>query len=197
MSGFWWRPSELRTGRFLQPAFVTNYIREETVNVSEIATQTVQTTKTGGTTQTRVQSAMEELLHSSDHFVVDVAVRGRSGSIVVEVYLDGDNGIGIRDLAAYSRELGFVLEAEDVIRGKYHLNVSSPGEERSLLLARQYPRHEGRMLEVELGEGESTETLEGKHAGMDEDGRLILETAKETRKIDISSISRARIKLPW
>lgn len=145
----------------------------------------------------RVQSAMEELLQSSDHFVVDVAVRGRSGSIVVEVYLDGDNGIGIRDLAAYSRELGFVLEAEDVIRGKYHLNVSSPGEERSLLMARQYPRHEGRMLEVELGEGESAETLEGKHAGMDEDGRLILETAKETRKIDVSLISRARIKLPW
>jgi ribosome maturation factor RimP len=140
---------------------------------------------------------MEELLQSSDHFVVDVVVRGRSGSMVVEVYLDGDHGIGIRDLASYSRELGFVLEAEDVIRGKYHLNVSSPGEERSLVLPRQFPRHKGRDLEIVLGEGEAAETTEGKHAGMDDDGRLILETAKETRKIDLASISRARIKLPW
>lgn len=140
---------------------------------------------------------MEELLHSSDHFLVDVVVRGRSGSIVVEVYLDGDNGIGIRELAAYSRELGFVLEAEDVIRGKYDLNVSSPGEERSLLLPRQFPRHKGRKLEIVLGEGEQAQTLEGKHAGMDENGRLILETAKESMEIDLASISSARIKLPW
>ncbi len=165
--------------------------------VPEIATHTEASSRTGETTQSRVRSAMQELLQSSDHFIVDVAVRGRSGSIVVEVYLDGDDGIGIRDLASYSRELGFVLEAEDVIRGKYHLNVSSPGEERSLVLPRQFPRHKGRMLEVVVGEGDAAETIEGKHAGMDDDGQLILETAKETRKIDLSSISRARIKLPW
>lgn len=151
----------------------------------------------GQTTQTRVRELMEEILTRDEHFIVDVTVRGRSGSLIVEVFLDGDSGISIRDLAAYSRELAFVLETEDVVRGKYHLNVSSPGEERCLMLPRQYARHEGRQLVLDIGADNETEVLEGTHAGINETGRLILETATGTREVDLSTVTSARITLPW
>jgi len=148
-------------------------------------------------TLTRVRGYVNDLVQRDDLFVVDVSVRGRKGSQVVEVFLDGDNGISVNELASVSRELGFLLDAEDVIRGKYHLNVSSPGPELVLVMPRQFPRHKGRLLELTLGSGESEETVVGTHAGMDGPDAVVLDTKSGSRTVALSDIVKARIKYPW
>ena len=78
----------------------------------------------------RVRALAEEVSADREAFVVDVQVRGQKGSRIVEVFVDADDGVGSDDLARLSRDLAFLLETEDVIKGKYYLNVSSPGAER-------------------------------------------------------------------
>ena len=148
------------------------------------------------TLEARIQKHTEEILQNAELFVVAVVVRGRKGSRVVEVYVDGDNGIGVKDLSRISRELSFIFDAEDLIKGKYHLNVSSPGEERALRLERQYQRHVGKKLDLLVVDENASNPVEGENLGV-VDGVLRIKSSSETMEIPLDRISRAQIKLPW
>jgi ribosome maturation factor RimP len=146
--------------------------------------------------QARVRQLVDHFVQREDWFIVDVSVRGRKGSRVVEVFMDGDQGVSVDDMAVLSRELSFALDAEDIIKGKYHLNVSSPGDERALLTERQFRRHVGRDLLVLVNGEEGEVGYEGENLGP-KDGVLTIRTKTGTEEIAMDAISKARIKLPW
>ena len=141
----------------------------------------------------RIGGLVESVIPGDSVYLVEVVVRGRQGSRVVEVYLDSDGGMGVDELARYSREVGFLLEAEDLVKGKYRLDVSSPGADRPLRLPRQLPKHVGRTLAVRT---ESGEELKGvlKEASA---GRLVLAGNGEDVALDFDRIQEAKVVLPW
>lgn len=141
----------------------------------------------------RVRKIVETVVPLDEVYIVDIVVRGRQGSRVVEVYLDSDDGVGLDQLASYSREAGFLLEAEDVIKGHYRLNVSSPGADRPMTLPRQMRKHVGRTLAVKQGEGDS---VEGVLKAADEEG-IVLKKGKQEVRLAFDTIQEARVVLPW
>jgi ribosome maturation factor RimP len=149
-----------------------------------------------GSLEDRIVQLAEELIQRDDWFIVDLQVRGRKGSRVVEVYLDGDDGVNVDDMASLSRELAFLLDTEDLIKGKYHLNVSSPGDDRALVMERQYRRHVEKELQVLVNREDDGIWTEGENLGVN-NGVLTLRTKKGVEEISLSDISKARIKLPW
>lgn len=131
-------------------------------------------------------------------FVVDVDVRGRTGSRVVEVYIDSDAGVGVGEIAETSRRLSFLLDTEDPIVGHYTLNVSSPGVNRSLVDPRQYPRHIGRDLRVAYMLDAEALTAKGKLAAVAGDAIALTFPGQENPvEIPFSAISEAFVELPW
>ncbi len=151
--------------------------------------------KIAATPEERVRSLVEEVIDAST-FVVEVIVRGRKGSRVVEVFLDGDEPLSIETLARVSREVGFLLDVEEVIDGKYRLNVSSPGLDRPLTLPRQYKKHVGRTLRVRFRDGENERTVKGKVLETDEDA-VVIAVGKEELRIPFTEMIRAKVELPW
>ncbi len=143
----------------------------------------------------RIEALAVEAAADADLFVVGVEVRGFQGSRVVEVFVDSEAGAGSDDLTALSRSLGFLLDTEDVVKGTYRLDVSTPGAERPLVDVRQYARHVGRTLalSVERAEGELV-TVQGELVSVD-DQALVLDG--ETAPIPFDSIREARVTLPW
>ena len=145
----------------------------------------------------RVRAFAEETIADTDLYVVDVEVRGFKGSRVVSVFLDADEGAGVDDLAKASRQLGFVLETEEVIDGAYRLEVSSPGAERPLALPRQYTRHIGRDLKVTYLKGSEEVRATGRLTATADDA-LSLELANgEAIEVPFADIVDARVQLPW
>ena len=141
----------------------------------------------------RIRAFADEVAEDAGFFVVDVQVRGQKGSRIIEVFVDGDDGIGTDDLAAVSRSLGFLLEVEEVVKGKYNLNVSSPGADRPLLLPRQYRKHTGRLLRVQTADqAERTGTLTTVY-----DDRFDLDLDGTTESIAFADVTEARVQLPW
>ncbi|WP_147821897.1 ribosome maturation factor RimP [Salidesulfovibrio onnuriiensis] len=69
---------------------------------------------------------------------------------VIRIYIDGPEGVNIDDCAQVSRQVGLVLEVEDIINGAFNLEVSSPGLERKFFTLEQLVGYEGRTLEVKL-----------------------------------------------
>jgi ribosome maturation factor RimP len=149
----------------------------------------------------RVRALADEAVAGTDLYVVEVEVRGREGSRVVEVYVDADRGAGLGAIAEVSNRLGFLLDTEDPIAGHYTLNVSSPDANRPLALPRQYPKHVGRTLRVSYladaadpgEEVTATGTLRAADARA-----LTLELRDGgTIEIPFDAVREARVVLPW
>lgn len=146
--------------------------------------------------RSRIVELAEAAIDRPELFLVDVVMRGQKGSRVIEVYVDGDEAVGISELTDISRRLAFVLETEDIIRGKYHLNVSSPGTDRALKMPRQFKKHMGRKLEIRYGsEVEKVDAGELESIS-DYDLTLRLKTG-DAKSISIDEIKRANVILPW
>jgi ribosome maturation factor RimP len=146
----------------------------------------------------RVQALTEEVITGTSYFLVDVEVRGHKGTRVLEVYVDSKEEFGHDDLAVISKEIGFLLDVEDVVDGSYKLEVSSPGIKRPLKLPQQYQKNVGRKLRVryETTNGDE-EIVVGDLMNADEDEVELELASGERLQLSYQSIIQARIELPW
>jgi ribosome maturation factor RimP len=118
----------------------------------------------------------EKLADRPDLFIVEIKI---VNNIKVTILLDGDNGVGIHDCALVSRHVGFHLEEENLIDQAYNLEVGSPGLDTPLVLDRQFQKNVGRLLEIKLLEGKSTQ---GILLSIDPENLTIMEEVKEKGK---------------
>ncbi len=136
----------------------------------------------------RVQELVEEkIADRADLFIVRIKMHNNG---LLEILVDGDNGIAIEDCVQISRHVGFHLEEEDAIDRAYRLEVSSPGIDSPLLLLRQYQKNIGRNIRIKGLEGEKRE---GKLIAVNEKNIVIEETKKEKGKK--ATIEEAEIPL--
>lgn len=147
----------------------------------------------------RIRSFAEEVIMGTGYFIVDVQVRGHKGTRVVEIYVDAETDLGLDDLATVSRELGFLLDVEDVVDGSYKLEVSTPGIKTPIKMPQQYRKNVGRTLRVryqlDTHDSEQIEVVDLLDAG--DDGIDVEHGNGETERIPYDAINEARIELPW
>lgn len=160
-------------------------------------TDTIDTTTAGPAT--RVRALLDEVLSGSEAFPVEVVVRGRGGSQVIDVYVDSPGPIGSDDLARISRALGDAIDTETLVPGPYRLDVSTPGLERPLQDIRQYGKHVGRPLQVRLVPGEqgAGESRAGTLVAVDGDVVVLRGEDGAEDRVPLESIAEAKIQLPW
>lgn len=93
----------------------------------------------------------EDHLKGSNVFVTGIKIGSDNH---INLFIDGDEGVTIKDCVALSR----VIEAE-LDRGKddFALDVSSHGATTPLVLPRQYKKHIGRTFEIKLEDGTKVE----------------------------------------
>ncbi len=147
--------------------------------------------------EARVRALIEGLLERGPVFVVDFCVRGTKGSYAVDLFVESDEVLGADNLADLSREINFLLDAEDTIPGPYTLMVSTPGVDRPLRLPRQYRKHVGRTLRVHyrLTSGQFTEIC-GKLVDATRQA-IRVEDAERIEDISFGDIAWAKVQLPW
>ena len=129
-------------------------------------------------------------------FVVDIELKTGSGN-ELWVYLDGeDRGVNLDECAEISRELGFVIDAHELLESKYRLNVSSPGLSRPLSDYRQYPKNIGRTIKLRYRYENETKKVKGVLENASNEKLTVIETeGKESveHAISMESIIEAKI----
>lgn len=145
----------------------------------------------------RVQSLVERELKEGPIFLVEFSVRGSKGSHTVNVFVESDEDLNIDDLAGLSHDIGFVLDVEDVMPGRYTLNVSTPDATRPLRLPRQYRKHIGRNLRVHYRKHEDTFTEVCGELLSVQAAFIQIQNGKGTVKILHDDIQWAKVQLPW
>ena len=133
-----------------------------------------------GEIRERISEIAERVASSEGLELVDVEVRGGPHNRIVRVYIDKKAGVSHADCELVSRQLGPILDVEDLIPGRYTLEVSSPGLDRKLLRPADYERFRGRKARIQLqdaqkGRQQLTGTLRGY-----KDGEISLEIGRES-----------------
>jgi len=118
----------------------------------------------------------EKIADREDLFIVSVKMLPNK---ILEILLDGDNGVNIDDCAQVSRHVGFHLEEENVIDNAYRLEVSSPGIDSNFVNNRQYQKNIGRTVQVKLHDNTK---IEGTLLTVDATKINILQKVKEKGK---------------
>lgn len=132
--------------------------------------------------------AAQAIADSDDLFLVEVKVKGNTGNQKVLVFIDGDNGLSIDQCSKVSRFVGNEIEEQEIIAGKYTLEVSSPGLDFPLTLHRQYQKNVGRGLQVETISGEK---LEGTLKEVKEEAIVL--AGKSDQKVSFSDIKQSKV----
>lgn len=134
------------------------------------------------------------LAEGKELFLVDLDIKSGNGMTEVWIYLDAeDRGVNLDECADISRELGFLLDAHEMMNNKYRLNVSSPGLSRPLTDSRQYSKNIGRVAKVKYKEGDAYEKTVAILTDVN-DERIVL-TDEEENLIDIAFPDIKEIKI--
>jgi ribosome maturation factor RimP len=100
--------------------------------------------------EVQIREIAERVAVSEGMEVVDVEYRGGGSRCKLRVYIDKPGGITHADCELISRQVGTIVDVEELVPGSYVLEVSSPGLDRKLLKAADFERFLGRKARVRL-----------------------------------------------
>jgi ribosome maturation factor RimP len=70
---------------------------------------------------------------------------------IVRLFLDKDGGVTIDDCTSISNQLGDLLDIQDLIKGNYTLEVSSPGFDRPISRDQDFVKYKGFKVNIKTG----------------------------------------------
>src|SRR5580658_1495199 len=140
----------------------------------------------------QVRAIVERVATGSGLEVVEVELRGGGKARMLRIVIDKvpqpgatDKPVGVthEDCANLSREVGTILDVEDVIPGNsYLLEVSSPGLDRKLLRPADYERFTGSKVKLKTRNPvNGSQQFEGRLQSFHQ-GRLTLEVGATKKK---------------
>jgi ribosome maturation factor RimP len=127
----------------------------------------------------KLKEALRGMIVCMGYECVGVDASASASADLLRIYIDSTAGVGHSDCVAVSRTVTEYLDKCDEegnawFKGKYLVEVSSPGLERPLFTPEHYARFVGKLASVRLVNGRK---LKGVIASCDEEGNVSLETA--------------------
>jgi ribosome maturation factor RimP len=131
--------------------------------------------------------------------LVDVEFSRQGKDQVLSLYLDRNGGITVDELQEASRSVETALEIDEVVRGKYRLEVSSPGIDRPWKRRSDFEKNIGARAKLKtfspLPDG--SRLLVATLVSVDDD-KALLETDDGQRiSVTFDDISSARPEIDW
>jgi len=147
----------------------------------------------------RVREICERVAADFGLEVVEVELKGGGKARTLRIYLDKPGGVTLDDCATVSREVGTILDVEDVITGQYTLEVSSPGLDRKLFKAADYERFTGSLVKLQTRDAiNGSRNFQGRLQGL-RDGRVTLEIPAKKKvpasqvEVELSNVEKANL----
>lgn len=142
----------------------------------------------------RIRELLEPIACELGVDVLKISLGGGGHSQMLRVIVDRSGGVECGDLERISRALSLQLDAEDMIAGRYRLEVSSPGLDWPLATPEDFRRHAGERLRAQFVEGDS---LEGENLGPVEGGVRIVDDAGGEHDILMHDVTKVVRAVQW
>jgi ribosome maturation factor RimP len=128
----------------------------------------------------------------------DVEVTGQPGRSIVRVLVDAEGGIDLDTVAEVSEEISRGLDLKDPLAGRYTLEVSSPGLERTLKSAEHFRLSVGELVTLKTREPVvgNSHRVDGVIESAD-DQAVHVDTGDEQVDVPYEQIKTARTVFEW
>mgnify|MGYP002153789174 CR=1 FL=1 len=147
----------------------------------------------------RVTEIAERVARPEGLEVTDVELFGSGRRRLLRISIDKPQGITHADCEQVSRQVGAILDVEDVVPGgSYTLEVSSPGLERPLKRPRDFQACLGKKARIVLAQPVDNQSCwEGTLTAFS-DGCVSLEPAPgRSVRFDLRQVRKANLKFEW
>ncbi len=112
---------------------------------------------------------------------------------LLRIFIEREGSVTLEDCEKVSRQVSLVLDVEDPIQTAYTLEVSSPGLDRQLFSADQYPAYIGAKLKVRLRSNfEGRRNFTGQLVGLEKDD-MVLRVGEDELVFPLESVERANV----
>ena len=129
--------------------------------------------------------------------IYDIDYSGGVLKVVLDTPPGGPSGVSLDSLALVTRLLGRELDHSDPVPGRYTLEVTSPGLERTLRRPEHFAREVGKVVNVRLHQPvNGTRRIQGLLAAADGD-TVTVRGESGSVDIAIADIERARTVFEW
>lgn len=147
--------------------------------------------------ESKLETVTKQAVNDVGFEMVSVKVKGgdrRVVEILIDTF-DNTQSVKLADCRKVSQHVSAVLDVENVVAGKYFLEVSSCGIERPLLKIEDFERFKGRHVKVVLY-SQLNEKLKYKGQIVDvADNSIKLSSNDEILDLDYSNIKKANLYL--
>ncbi len=135
-----------------------------------------------------VQPVVEE----SGLELVEVQYRSENIGWVLRLIIYRSEGVTLDDCKMVSRQVGYLLDIEDIISQKYHLEVSSPGLDRPLRKVKDYERNIGAKVKIKVCNSDGARTLTGEIIAV-KGNEIVLAYENDREVFKISEINKSKL----
>jgi len=151
----------------------------------------------------QLSAVIVPILESMSMELVDLEYKHEGRDWFLRIFIDKEGGVTLDDCADVSREVGAVLEVEELIRTAYRLEVSSPGIDRPLKKVKDFERFSGSLVKVKTYEsldpdqrGHARKTFVGTLLGIENGMVRIEQTDKKGGVVEfpLEGIAKANIE---
>ena len=145
-----------------------------------------------------VNRLVEPILSEMGIALFDLQFRRETVGWVLRIVIDKEDIVSVDDCAAVSREVGALLDINEVIGHPYNLEVSSPGLDRPLRNADDFVRFVGRKAKI------TTSTPVGKRyvlrgiiKRVDKGSVVLAEDAQTETEISFDLVVKAKLEVEF
>ncbi len=145
----------------------------------------------------KITQLIEPVLQDRGFELVRVSYQGNDNNNTLQVMAEHKDGQNMTadDCESLSRALSAILDVEDIIAGRYLLEVTSPGIDRPLVKLQDYDRFKGREAKIEtLLPIDGRKRFKGLLKGV-QGNQVLIDFEGNEIAIDFSAISKAKLVL--
>ncbi len=148
----------------------------------------------------RIRQLLDPILKSMGLDLWDLEFHKQGPKWLLRIYIDREIGgsITLGDCERVSRDLGAVLDVEDIIQHGYTLEVSSPGLDRALTKPEQFIRFAGSIVRIKTFQPiNGQKVFRGKLLGLVDADVCIESESGEILRIPFSNVTKTSIEIEF
>ena len=140
-------------------------------------------------TASELRDVIKNIVEDNGCELYDIELTEEDGHKYYRVYITKPGGVSLNDCAAINNLISPIFDIEDPVKGRYFLEVSSPGLERKLTKKEHFEKSIGENVKVTLNDG--TEIKGVLKNFIDDEAEI----GKEKVKFD--DIKKAKTYIEW
>jgi len=95
---------------------------------------------------------LEPAVESLGFELIGIEYQPQGKHSILRLFIDGPDGINVDNCSSVSHQISGILDVEDLLKGNYTLEVSSPGIDRPLFKLKHYEQFIGFNIKIKLRE---------------------------------------------